>query len=134
MESKWQEMYKRKLMSAEDAVKVIANGDLIASASINGQPTQIVDALVRRMASGAIKDSRFLFSLSVRMSSLHNPEIIEQCYQNNNTLDTMYAGPLERYFSRSGELFLCPPSSPGRPFNDRPGGIACRPDHCLSHG
>ncbi|HPF19985.1 MAG TPA: hypothetical protein PLC88_01440 [Syntrophomonas sp.] len=81
MESKWQEMYKRKLMSAEDAVKVIANGDLIASASINGQPTQIVDALVRRMASGAIKDARFLFSLSVRMSSLHNPEIIEQCYQ-----------------------------------------------------
>ncbi|MBP1762208.1 MAG: acetyl-CoA hydrolase [Firmicutes bacterium] len=108
MENKWKEMYKSKLTTAEGAVKFIKNGDLIASASINGQPTQIVDALVRRMASGEIKDSRILFSLSVRMSALQNPEIIEQCYQNNNTLDTMYAGPLERYFLEQGSYSYVP--------------------------
>ena len=108
MDNKWKEMYKSKLTSAEEAAKFIKSGDLIASASINGQPTQIVDALVRRMASGEIRDARLLFSLSVRMSSLHNPEIIEQCYQNNNTLDTMYAGPLERYFQDQGYYSYVP--------------------------
>ncbi|NLB51995.1 MAG: acetyl-CoA hydrolase [Syntrophomonadaceae bacterium] len=98
METKWKEMYKSKLMSAEESVKLLSDKQLIAAASINGQPTQIVDALVRRMADGGIKDARFIFSLSVRPSALHNPELIEKCEQHNNTLDTMYAGPLERYF------------------------------------
>ena len=108
MEAKWKEMYKSKLNSAEEAVKIISNGDLIASASINGQPPQIVDALVRRMADGGIKDARFIFSLSVRPTSLHNPELIEKCEQNNNVLDTMYAGPLERYFLAQGSYSYVP--------------------------
>jgi 4-hydroxybutyrate CoA-transferase len=108
MEKKWQEMYQSKLKTAEEAVTVIDNGILIASASINGQPAQLVDALIRRMASGEIRDTRFLFSLSVRMSALHDPAIIEQCSQNNNTLDTMYAGPLERYFLDQGSYSYVP--------------------------
>jgi 4-hydroxybutyrate CoA-transferase len=108
MEKRWQEMYRSKLKTAEEAVKVIDNGILIASASINGQPPQLVDALVRRMASGEIRDARFLFSLSVRMTALHDPEIIEQCSQHNNTLDTMYAGPLERYFLEQGSYSYVP--------------------------
>src|SRR5665647_599702 len=108
MEKRWQEMYQSKLKTAEEAVTVIDSGILIASASINGQPPQLVDALVRRMASGEIRDARFLFSLSVRMTALHDPEIIEQCSQHNNTLDTMYAGPLERYFLEQGSYSYVP--------------------------
>ncbi|HNX28231.1 MAG TPA: acetyl-CoA hydrolase/transferase C-terminal domain-containing protein [Syntrophomonadaceae bacterium] len=108
MEKKWQEIYKSKLKTAEEAVTLIGSGELIASASINGQPPQLVDALARRMASGEIKDVRFIFSLSVRMSSLYNPEIIAQCNQNNNSLDAMYAGPLERYFLEQGGFTYIP--------------------------
>lgn len=108
MEATWKEMYKSKLGSAEDAVKLIKDGELIASASINGQPPMIVDALVRRMAEGGIKDARFIFSLSVRPTSLHNPELIEKCEQNNNSLDTMYAGPMERYFLAQGSYSYVP--------------------------
>lgn len=108
MENKWKEMYKSKLMSAEDSVKLLSDGQLIASASINGQPTKIVDALIRRMAAGDLKNARFLFSLSVRPSALHNPELIEKCEQYNNTLDTMYAGPLERYFLENNYFSYVP--------------------------
>lgn len=108
MEKKWQEIYKSKLKTAEEAVTLIGSGELIASASINGQPPQLVDALARRMASGEIKDVRFIFSLSVRMSSLYNPEIIAQCNQHNNSLDAMYAGPLERYFLEQGGFTYIP--------------------------
>lgn len=108
MESKWREMYKSKLKSAEEAVKIISNGDLIATASINGQPPAIVDALVHRMADGGLKDARFIFALSVRLTALHNPELIAKCEQNNNILDTMYAGPLERYFLEQGSYSYVP--------------------------
>jgi acyl-CoA hydrolase len=108
MENKWKEMYKSKLKSADEAVTLINSGDLIASASINGQPPLLVDALARRMASGAIENTRFIFSLSVRMTSLHNPEIIAQCNQYNNSLDAMYAGPLERYFLEQGGFTYIP--------------------------
>lgn len=101
-------MYKRKHTTAEEAVKAIDNGILIAAASINGQPPLLVDAMIRRMASGGIRDARFLFSLSVRMTALHNPEIIAQCEEYNNTLDTMYAGPLERYFLEQGGFSYVP--------------------------
>lgn len=98
MESKWKEMYKSKLTTAEEATKLIGNDMLIASGAINGQAVAIGNALAERMAEGKIKNSRVLFSLSARPNGYHNPEIVQKCKENGNVLDAMYAGPLERYF------------------------------------
>ncbi|HZJ84774.1 MAG TPA: acetyl-CoA hydrolase/transferase C-terminal domain-containing protein [Syntrophomonadaceae bacterium] len=98
MESKWKEMYKNKLTTAEEAAKMVGSNMLIASGAINGQAVAIGNALAERMAAGEVQNSRVLFSLSARPNGYHNPEIIQKCKENNNILDAMYAGPLERYF------------------------------------
>lgn len=98
MESKWKEMYKSKLTTAEEAAKLVGSNMLIASGAINGQAVAIGNALAERMAAGEVQNSRVLFSLSARPNGYHNPEIIQKCKENNNILDAMYAGPLERYF------------------------------------
>lgn len=108
MESRWQEMYKSKLKTAEEAAKLISNGMLIASGSINAQPPELGSAIAYRMASGELRDTRFLCSLSARPTAMHNPEIIEKINQNNNALDAMYAGPLERYFLEQGSYSYVP--------------------------
>jgi acyl-CoA hydrolase len=108
VESKWQEMYRSKLMTADDAAKHISNGMLMASGSINAQPQALCNAVGERMASGDLRDVRFLFSLSARPGSVHNPELIEKMLQNGNMLDAMYAGPLERYFMDQGSYSYVP--------------------------
>ena len=45
---KIQEEYKKKLVSAEEAVKVIKSGDLIDWSSFNGQPVVLDQALAAR--------------------------------------------------------------------------------------
>lgn len=108
MESKWQEMYRSKLKTAEEAAQLISNGMLIASGSINAQPQALGNAIGNRMASGDLRDARFLCSLSARPTSMHNPELIGKMIENGNMLDAMYAGPLERYFLEQGSYSYVP--------------------------
>lgn len=98
MESKWRNVYQSKLKTAEEAAKLITSGMLVASGSINAQPLELSNAIANRMASGELQNVRLLFSLSARPNGFHNPEIIQKIHENNNSLDAMYAGPLERYF------------------------------------
>lgn len=108
MESKWRDMYLRKLKTPEEAAKLITSGMLIASGSINAQPLALSNAIANRMASGEVHDVRILFSLSARPNGFHNPEIIQKILENNNSLDAMYAGPLERYFLEQGSYTYVP--------------------------
>lgn len=64
VESKWQEMYRSKLMTADDAAKHISNGMLMASGSINAQPQALCNAVGERMASGDLRDVRSVFIVS----------------------------------------------------------------------
>lgn len=101
-------MYKSKLKTPEEAAKLITNGMLVASGSINAQPVELGNAIANRMASGELQNVRFLFSLSARPNGFHNPEIIQKILENNNSLDAMYAGPLERYFLEQGTYTYVP--------------------------
>ncbi len=92
MEKKWQEMYKSKLMSAEEAAKFIKDGMLVASGAINAQAAALQSAIGLRMASGDLKNVRFLCSLSARPTTMHNPELLEKIIANGNMIDAMYAG------------------------------------------
>ncbi|NLB88478.1 MAG: acetyl-CoA hydrolase [Syntrophomonadaceae bacterium] len=102
MESKWRDMYLSKLKTAEEAAKLITSGMLVASGSINAQPLALSNAIANRLASGEVQNVRILFSLSARPNGFHNPDIIQKILENNNSLDAMYAGPLERYFLEQG--------------------------------
>ncbi|MGB9662230.1 MAG: acetyl-CoA hydrolase/transferase family protein [Moorellaceae bacterium] len=46
--AKWQEEYKRKLVTAEEAVKCIASGNRVVVAHACGEPQVLIDALVKR--------------------------------------------------------------------------------------
>lgn len=101
MNERWGEMYRKKLRTAEEAVKLIPHGVLLASALTNGQPPALLNALARRMADGNLRGLNYMCSLAVRMLELHNPEIIAKINQFN-TVDVMYSGPIERYYINQG--------------------------------
>lgn len=101
MLSKWQELYKSKLMTADEAVKLIPQGAFICAPLTNGQPPLLLNAMATRMASGELRGVEYLCSLAVRFLELHKPEVIEKINQHN-TLDVMYNGPIERYFLNQG--------------------------------
>lgn len=104
---RWQEMYKSRLMTADEAVKLVPDGVFLASSLTNGQPPALLNALARRMAEGDLRGITYMCSLAVRPMDLHNPEIIEKI-NRYNTLDAMYCGPIERYFLAQGSYSYIP--------------------------
>ena len=45
----WQEVYKRKKTSADEAVKVIKSGDRVVTSFACGEPQTLIEAMVRRV-------------------------------------------------------------------------------------
>lgn len=107
MKNKWKEMYKEKLMTAEEAVKLIPDNSFVATPLTNGQPPKIINAMAQRMAAGDLKGVEYLCSLAVRFLELHKPEVIDKICQYN-TLDVMYNGPIERYLLNQGLYHYVP--------------------------
>ena len=54
MYKKWQEMYKSKLVTAEEAAAMIRDGEVISSAFGNGQPVALFDAIRKRVMEGKL--------------------------------------------------------------------------------
>lgn len=106
--NKWKELYKQKLMTAEEAVKVIPQGAFIAVPLGNGQPPSLINAMALRMASGDLRGCEYLCAISSRILELHKPDVIANIAKHNNTLDVMYNGPLDRYFVNSGAYSYVP--------------------------
>ena len=100
--NKWVDLYKEKLMTAEEAVKHIPQGAFIAVPLGNGQPPSLINAMALRMASGDLRDCEYLCAISSRIMELHKPDVIANITKNNNVLDVMYNGPLDRFFVNSG--------------------------------
>lgn len=99
--SRWTDMYKSKLMSADDAVKLIPQGAFMSVPLANGQPQALINAMARRMVSGELRGCEFLCALSCRIMDIHKPDVIAKINEHN-TLDVMYNGPLDRYFVNEG--------------------------------
>ena len=100
--NKWEDLYKEKLMNAEEAVKQIPQGAFIAVPLGNGQPPSLINAMALRMAAGDLHDCEYLCAISSRIMELHKPDVISNIAKNNNVLDVMYNGPLDRFFVNSG--------------------------------
>lgn len=106
--NKWTELYSQKLMTPEQAVKLIPQGAFIAVPLGNGQPPSLINAMALRMASGDLRDCEYLCAISSRIMELHKPDVISNITKHNNVLDVMYNGPLDRFFVNSGAYSYVP--------------------------
>ena len=67
MHQKWQDMYKSKLKTADEAVAMIRDNEVISSGFAVGHPVGIFQALTKR----------------VREGKLHNPTVLAACMVAN---------------------------------------------------
>ncbi len=75
MYNKWQQMYQAKLTTADEAVAMIRDGEVISSAFGNGQPVRLYEALVKRILEGKLYKPTVLAATLVGGMSLMNPEV-----------------------------------------------------------
>lgn len=81
MHQKWQDMYKSKLKTADEAVAMFRDNEVISSGFAVGHPVGIFQALVKRVKEG----------------KLHNPTVLAACMigENHPLLDPAIKGLIE---------------------------------------
>lgn len=75
MYQKWQEMYKSKLTTADEAVAMIRDEEIISSAFGNGQPIGLFEAMRERVMAGKLYKPTILAASMVDGLPLMDPEI-----------------------------------------------------------
>lgn len=101
--SRWQELYKEKLTSPEEAAKLVNNGDLVVSPLSNGQPLALINAVAARVRQGELEDITYLSGVDVRWFDLYHPDLVGKV-----VIDTGFCGPVLRDFVGKG-LFTYTP-------------------------
>jgi len=66
MRSRWQELYKQKLVSPEQAALLFQDGDTVVAPLSNGQPTALVNALAQRIIKDELRDCTHVSWVSIR--------------------------------------------------------------------
>lgn len=84
----WKEIYKSKLMKAEDAAKIVKSGDRFWTPLCLGQPSMLImDALAAR--KGELKDVDYNYALLLRPYKILQPE-----FRENFTLVPAFYSPM----------------------------------------
>jgi acyl-CoA hydrolase len=95
--SKWDDMYKQKLCSADDCVKLVKDGDAVVVPLSNGQPITIANALGKRIREDSLKDILFVCAVDVRWLDVFSPDI-----QDRVLIDTGFVSAATRYGVQQG--------------------------------
>ncbi|MGB4303628.1 MAG: hypothetical protein WBJ34_07480, partial [Syntrophomonadaceae bacterium] len=74
--NRWQEMYKEKLTSLEEAAKLVKSGDLVVSPLSNGQPLALINAVAARVRQGELDNVTYLSGVDVRWFDLYHPDLV----------------------------------------------------------
>ncbi|MGE5390873.1 MAG: acetyl-CoA hydrolase/transferase family protein [Deltaproteobacteria bacterium] len=74
--SRFQEMYKEKLTSAEEAAKLINSGDTLLAPLSNGQPLALVNAAAQRIRNDELRDITYVSGVDVRWFDLYHPDLV----------------------------------------------------------
>jgi len=74
--SRWQEMYKEKLTSAEEAAKLVQKGDTLLAPLSNGQPLSLINATAQRIRNDEIRDITYVSGVDVRWFDLYHPDLM----------------------------------------------------------
>ncbi|MFY9324618.1 MAG: acetyl-CoA hydrolase, partial [Syntrophomonadaceae bacterium] len=91
MINRWQELYKQKLTSPEEAARLINSGDLVVAPLSNGQPLSLVNAVAKRIREGEIEDITYVSGVDVRWFDLYHPDLVGKV-----TIDTGFVSPATR--------------------------------------
>jgi len=74
--NRWQELYREKLTSPEEAAKLIESGDNILAPLSNGQPLALVNALAQRFRNDELRDVTYVSGVDVRWFDLYHPDLV----------------------------------------------------------
>jgi 4-hydroxybutyrate CoA-transferase len=97
----WQEEYKSKLTTAQNAVKMIKSGDVIAMQGGTGIPPAIADALGKR--GPELKGVKCLQGFAVAFHEYMKPD-----YRDSFRVETVFIGPAERFCMAMGTVDFVP--------------------------
>ncbi|MGZ3608320.1 MAG: hypothetical protein ACXU9J_10420, partial [Syntrophales bacterium] len=90
----WQDEYKSKLMTAEEAVKKVNSNDVVAFGLSLGAPTaHLVDALLAR--AGEVTGVRILDAVPIRPMKLYDPDFMNSV-RESFTYSSLLYNPLNR--------------------------------------
>ena len=92
METKWKELYKQKLMSADEAAKLFESGDGIVAPLSNGQPLGLVNAVAKRIREDNLTDILYVSGVDVRWFDLYHPDLVGKV-----TIDSGFVAPATRH-------------------------------------
>jgi len=76
MDNRWQEMYKEKLQSAEEAARLFESGDTVVAPLSNGQPLALVNAVAKRARNDELIDLTYVSGVDLRWFDLYHPDLI----------------------------------------------------------
>lgn len=91
MHSRWQELYKQKLTTPEEAARLVQNGDTIVAPLSNGQPLALINAVAKRIRAGEVEDITYVSGVDVRWFDLYHPDLVGKV-----TIDTGFVSPATR--------------------------------------
>ena len=94
---KWQDEYKKKLVSGEEAVKAIESGDTVGMPGGSSQPIDVINELGKR------KDE--LTGVTIYSGiSMWPYEIFKAEYKGHMNFISLFVGPMERPFLKDGNI------------------------------
>ncbi|MGZ6230505.1 MAG: hypothetical protein ACXWMO_07050 [Syntrophales bacterium] len=95
----WQDEYKSKLMTAEEAVKKVNSNDAVAFGLSLGAPTaHLVDALLAR--AGEVTGVRILDAVPIRPMKLYDPDFMNSV-RESFTYSSLLYNPLNRKLAQA---------------------------------
>ncbi|MGE5404638.1 MAG: acetyl-CoA hydrolase/transferase family protein [Candidatus Saccharibacteria bacterium] len=103
MNERWQQMYRNKLRSADEAVELLRDGDAVLVPLANGQPRAIGDAIGRRLRAGGVRDLHWIGGVDVLWMDCFDPEL-----QDLITIDTGFVSAATRYGVQQGWYTFSP--------------------------
>lgn len=105
MYKKWREMYKSKLVTADEAAAMIRDGEVISSAFGNGQPIGLWEALSKRVLEGKLHRPTIVAASMVDDMPLMAPELRDKIEFDSFFVKSERARIKEGYFTHTPNRF-----------------------------
>jgi len=81
--SRWEEMYRQKLSSADECAKLVQDGDGIYAPLGNGQPSAIMNAIAKRVRENDLKGIIYTGGVDVKPIGTLAPDIQDRMQMNS---------------------------------------------------
>lgn len=103
MANRWGELYKQKLMSADEAANLLESGDAIVAPLSNGQPLGLVNAVAKRIREDNLTDILYVSGVDVRWFDLYHPDLVGKV-----TVESGFVAPATRHGIGQGMFTYTP--------------------------